>query len=374
MIINRQFIKETLWTSSAVTLVMLSIFLVVRLVGFLRDAADGDVPVESILILLLLKLVTYVDVILPLMMFVAVLMVLNRWSRDNELAVILASGIGLTNFLKPIVVLVLIIGGLAALFSFYVSPLSVRYAEEIEEEFKTRSDITGIVPGIFMETRSGNGVYFVEKLNQATEIYDNVFAYSTTAEGADGVVVAKQAFQRTDSRTHDQFLVLKDGTRYEGTPGEKEYKIVEFETYAIRIELGIPPAPSIPVKGFKTRNLIKSDDHRLKTELVWRFSKPLVVPVLMLFAVALSKVNVRRNRLPNMLIAFFIYFSYTNLASFAVALMKKGTVQTSWLLWLIHGLFFLAAVYMFYRSSRNKPFFPRIFQSKPKSSLSVQPT
>ena len=323
MIINRQFIKETLITSSAVTLVMLSIFLVVRLVGFLRDAADGDVPVESILILLLLKLVTYIDVILPLMMFVAVLMVMNRWNRDNEMVVIYSSGIGLSNFLKPIIVLVIIIGGMAALFSLYISPMSVRYAQEIEEEFKTRSDITGIVPGVFMETRSGDGIYFVERLNNKTEVYENVFAYSS-ANQVDGVVVAKEAFQRVDSRTRDQFLVLKNGTRYEGVPGRLEYKIVEFETYAIRIELGIPPAPSIPVKGFKTSNLIKSDHPRLKTELVWRISKPLVVPVLMLFAVALSKVYVRRNRLPNMLVAFFIYFAYTNLASFAVALMKKG--------------------------------------------------
>lgn len=373
MIINRQFIKETLWTSTAVTLVMLSIFLVVRLVGFLRDAADGDLPVESIMILLLLKLVTYIDVILPLMMFVAVLMVLNRWSRDNEMAVISASGIGLTSFLKPILILVVIIGGIACAFSFYISPLSVRYAEKIEEDYKTRSDITGIVPGVFMETRSGDGIYFVEKLNQKTEIYENIFAYSS-ANQTDGVVVAKQAFQRTDARTHDQFLVLKNGTRYEGVPGDTEYKIMEFETYAIRIELGIPPAPSIPVKGFKTRNLIDSDDYRLRTELVWRISKPMVVPVLMLFAVALSKVEVRRNRLPNMLAAFFIYFSYTNLASFAVALMKKGTMQTSWHLWLIHGIFLLVAIYMFYRSSRNKPFIPRFFQGRSKTQLSTQPS
>lgn len=352
---------------------MLSIFLVVRLVGFLRDAADGDLPVESIMILLLLKLVTYIDVILPLMMFVATLMVLNRWSRDNELAVISASGIGLSNFLKPLIVLVVVIGGIACAFSFYISPLSVRYAGKIAEEFKTRSDITGIVPGVFMETRSGDGIYFVEKLNQETEIYENIFAYSS-ANQVDGVVVAKEAFQRNDSRTHDQFLVLKNGTRYEGVPGHTEYRIVEFETYAIRIELGIPPAPSIPVKGFKTGNLIGADDPRLQTELVWRISKPMVVPVLMLFAVALSKVEVRRNRLPNMLAAFFIYFSYTNLASFAVALMKKGTVQSSWHLWLVHGLFFLLAIYMFYRSSRNKPFIPRLFQATPKAQLKSQPS
>ena len=83
MILRRAFAREVLSTSVAVTLIMLTIFIVVRALGFLRQAAEGMIPVGSIFLLLLLKLMTYMDAILPLMVFVAILMVLDRWSRDN---------------------------------------------------------------------------------------------------------------------------------------------------------------------------------------------------------------------------------------------------------------------------------------------------
>ena len=90
MILRRAFVREALLTSVAVTVVMLMIFIVVRALGFLRQAAEGMIPVGSIFLLLLLKVMTYMDAILPLMVFVAILMVLDRWSRDNETIIMAA--------------------------------------------------------------------------------------------------------------------------------------------------------------------------------------------------------------------------------------------------------------------------------------------
>ena len=94
MILRRALAREVLLTSSAVTAVIFSIFLVVRVLGFLRQAAEGVIPVDSIFLLLFLKVIAYMDVLLPLMMFVAMLLVLGRWSRENELTIMAASGFG----------------------------------------------------------------------------------------------------------------------------------------------------------------------------------------------------------------------------------------------------------------------------------------
>ena len=101
MILRRAFVREALLTSVAVTLVMLMIFIVVRALGFLRQAAEGMIPVGSIFLLLLLKVMTYMDAILPLMVFIAILMVLDRWSRDNETIIMAASGYSPGYLLKP---------------------------------------------------------------------------------------------------------------------------------------------------------------------------------------------------------------------------------------------------------------------------------
>ena len=95
-----------------------------RRVGF-QYAADGEIPVESVIELLVLKLVTYMDVLLPLMLYVSLIMVLGRWSRDNEMAVLAASGVGLRQFLRPVLVLGVTAAVLVGGFSLYLSPLGI---------------------------------------------------------------------------------------------------------------------------------------------------------------------------------------------------------------------------------------------------------
>lgn len=363
MIINRALIREILQTSGAVTLVMLSIFMVVRLVGFLRQAADGEIPVDSVLTLLSLKLLTYMDVILPLMLYVAILMVFGRWNRDNEMAVISACGIGLKQFLKPMTKLFLLSALIVGAFSLYISPMSVRVSEQIEHEYRHRNEISGVVPGVFAETRGGRGVYFVETYNEQIDQYQNLFAYNSSFN-REGVVIATTGYQSIDESTNNQFLILKNGTRYEGNPGSPDYRVVDFETYAVRLKQRVKRLPEIPVKGFPTAALMNSSEPILVTEWHWRLSKLLSMPALILLALAFSSVDGRRSRLPNMLMAFVVYFAYTNVLGLVVAMMRRGDWNPHYGLWVIHFGFLLFAWYLFARRSNNKPLIPRFRKRK----------
>ncbi len=345
--------------SGAVTLVILTIFLVVRMLGFLRDAAQGDIPVESVLVLVALKLVSYLDVILPLMLYIAILMVLGRWHRDNEITVLSACGIGLTGFVRPVAVLVLIIGGIVALFSFYLTPLSVSAGFKIEQQYRNRNEVSGIIPGVFVETKKGRGVYFVERFDRDASRYENVFVYKSSF-GKEGVVVSKYAYQRTDELTGDDFLVLQNGTRYEGNPGAPDYRIIDYESYALRIEPRNRIPTTVPIKGRSTPLVYNSDHPQMIGEWHWRIAKVVVIPILALFALSLSYVSPRQGRVTNMLFAFLIYFIYTNLLGFSVALLKKGRLDGEVGLWSVHGVFLVIALYFFYRRSRNLSLVPRL--------------
>jgi len=357
MIINRAMVTEVLRTSGAVTMVIFSIFLVMRALGFLQQAARGDLPVESVLILLVLKLVAYFDVILPLMLYIAILMVMGRWCRDNEMAVLSACGVSLFNFLKPLAVLVVFMGAIVAAFSFYLTPKANMMGWKVEMEYRNRNELSGVIPGMFMETRKGQGVYFVEKYDKEADRYENVFVYKSSF-GKEGVVVSKYAFQRTDELTGDKFLVLTNGTRYEGKPGEPDYRIVDFETYALRIEPAQRPTTRGPVKARPT-TVVATDPHpALVSEWHWRIAKVVVIPVLGLFAMAFSYVPPRQNRLPGMIMAFFIYFLYTNLLGFGVAMITKEKLSGDAGLWGIHASFLLLGIVLFYRRGRNLPLVP----------------
>lgn len=350
-------VTEVLRTSGAVTMVIFSIFLVMRALGFLQQAARGDLPVESVLVLLALKLIAYFDIILPLMLYIAILMVMGRWSRDNEMAVLSACGVSLFNFLKPLLVLVLIMGTLVAAFSFYLTPKANMMGWNLEMEYRNRDELSGVIPGVFMETRQGQGVYFVEEYDNEAGRYENVFVYKSSF-GKEGVVVSKYAFQRVDELTGDKFLVLTNGTRYEGQPGEPDYRIVDFETYALRIEPRERPSTRGPVKARPT-TVVATDPHpALVSEWHWRIAKVVIVPVLGLFALTFSFVPPRQNRLSGMITAFFMYFLYTNLLGFGVAMISKGKLSPEVGLWGIHLAFLLLAVVLFYRRARNLPLLP----------------
>lgn len=341
-----------LQTSGAVTLVMFSIFLVVRLVGFLRAAASGQIPVDSVLVLLLLKLVTYMDDILPLMLYVAVLMVMDRWSRDNELVVLAACGVGLGRLLKPLIALSIGMAAVVALFSLYLSPLSVRVSKSIKHEFQTRSEVAGVIPGVFMETRRGKGVYFVESFDESSDRYHDIFVYNSSFE-REGVVVAETGYREVDAVTGDTFLVLENGTRYEGNPGHPDYRTVEFERYAIRLDRSKTESPSIPVNGWPTRQLPRSDHPRVVTELHWRLAQPLVVPVLAIFALGFTSMEPRRGRLRLMITAFVVYFVYSNTLGFTVGLMNKERLPPGIGLWVLHAVFLGAGLYLLRRRSQG---------------------
>ena len=357
MIVNRALVREVLQTSVAVTFVILSIFIVVRSLGFLQQAVRGDVPVEAVLTLVVLKTVGYLDVIIPLMMYIAILMVLGRWSRDNEMVILAACGISPVNFLKPLSWLVVIIGGVVAAFSFWLTPLAIKKGFDVEQEYRNRSEVAGVIPGTFMETKKGRGVYFVEAFDREADRYENIFVYKSSF-GKEGVVVSKYAFQREDELTNDRFLVLKNCTRYEGNPGQPDYRVVDFETYALRIEPKSYISSLPPVKGRPT-SVIYGDSHpALISEWHWRIAKVIMVPVLAVFALTFSFVNPRQGRLPSMIMAFMAYFLYTNFLGFSVAMLSKSRFDPNVGLWWVHAIFLFLAAVLLYRRQRNQPLFP----------------
>ncbi|MEA3292258.1 MAG: LPS export ABC transporter permease LptF [Pseudomonadota bacterium] len=357
MIIHRAFIREVLQTSSAVLAVLMSIFLVVRVIDVLREAAEGDIPLNGVFILLLLHIVESMDIIIPLVLFISVLLVFARWIRDNELIVVNACGIGMSSFLKPLAVLFLIVGSLAAALSFYLRPLAIQVTRTIEYEFRQRSDVAGIVPGVFTETRNGNGVYFVEGYDEETDQFQDVFVYSAE-DDSEGLVVANVAFKTVDERTNDDFLVLKEGSRYEGSPGSSEYAIIDFETYAIRLKQRAKSGLRLPVKAYPTARLIGSKHRAAIGELNWRLAKVVGIPILLLYAVAFSSITYRRSRFPSMVGALLIYFAYSNTLGFAFALIRRGELSPHFGLWLVHGAFLALALFFFYRRSYNKRLIP----------------
>jgi lipopolysaccharide export system permease protein len=131
--------------------------------------------------------------------------------------------------------------------------------------------------------------------------------------------------------------VLLNGSRYEGTPGQQDYRIVEFERYAMRIEASETKLKEPSPKAYTTLYLLQNQTPWNLSELHWRLGLPISAMILALLAIPLSFVNPRAGRSLNLMVALVIYMVYNNLISMGLlglhALMLALTA-----LWFYHRM------------------------------------
>jgi lipopolysaccharide export system permease protein len=173
----------------------------------------------------------------------------------------------------------------------------------------------------------------------------NVFVASTQ-QTRSGISMSRTG--RTETAPNgDRFIVLEHGRRYEGTPGDPDYRITEFDRYAARIEMKESSEPAATSKNMPTYALIASPSAVNLGELLWRFGIPVSALVLVMLAIPMSFVNPRAGRSANLLFALFTYIVYSNLLSVSQARVAQGRLDFSLGAWMVHAGMVLLLIVMF---------------------------
>ncbi len=357
LIIDRALMRETFQSSIAVTSIFLVLFLVISLVNGLAKAAVGDVPVTILFTLLGLETVKTLALMLPLSVFIGILLALSRWYRDNEMTVLSACGLGIGHFLRPVALLAAGFALVAGLFSFYLEPLAAGLIHKAQSSGSGRYEVSGIIPGTFNQVKGG-GFFYVGTVNRAESSLSDIFVNNEQL-GKQGVLVAKTGHYYTDRSTGDHYLVLDNGTRYEGLPGHADYRILKFQTYIVRIVPRVAPPPPPPqIDAMSLWQLLHAHNPVAVSELNWRIAKPVTLFILAFLAVAFAYTNPRRGRYASMFIAILVYFVYVNLLAVGDAFIKSGRVSAMVGLWWVHGIFVVLAIYLLARRAANRTLLP----------------
>jgi lipopolysaccharide export system permease protein len=259
----------------------------------------------------------------------------------------ITSGIGLTRWIRPVLGYAIPVTVLIALLSLVLSPWALSKADEFKRRLDSRDDVTAATPGAFRESKQADRVFFLEDVDTEKKRVANIFVRSKQ-NGKEGTMVAKEGYQETVANG-DRFLVMLNGTRYEGIPGQADFKIVEFERYSMRIE-PVEARRELPnVKAQTTLYLLQHPIPWNVAELEWRIGLPLSALILALLAIPLSYVNPRAGRSLNLITAVVIYMFYNNMISVTNSWVAREKISATAGLWGIHLLMFVVTLALFYR-------------------------
>lgn len=347
MIFQRSLLREFGNLALAVFATLFAVTLTTQLIRLLGQAANGEVLSEGVLALLGFSAVNYLPVLLSLTLFISVLMALSRSYRDSEMVIWFGSGLPLTAWIRPVLIFSAPMVALIAVLSLFLSPWAVDRSELYKRQMETRDDLSRVAPGVFREAANADRVFFVEAIAGDETNVQNVFI-TQMQQGRLGIMVSKRGFRESASNG-DRFVVLVNGRRYDGTPGAADYRVMDFERYAIRVEAREAVVEQSSTKALTTMRLLSNRTNQNLGELLWRLGLPLSALVLALLAIPLSFVNPRASRSVNLVFALLTYMVYSNLVSIVQAWVSQGRVSfdTGW--WIVHAAMLLALVLLFYR-------------------------
>ncbi len=330
---------------------LVAIFSVVILVRILSKAVVGDIDVSAIMPMLGFGVLRTLPVLLSLGLFIGVFMSLSRLWRDSEAVIWMNAGVGPFGWLRPVVMLILPVVAIIAFVSLEGLAWGARKQTEFEQVLATKNQVSALAPGVFSEDRQGKRVVFVEKVFQNGSRVENVFVQSFE-RGRMGVTVASQGLVKKMTNGA-VFLVLEDGKRYEGIPGEADYQMARFKRYSVRI-----PAPALVERGETSRSmeaadLIRNPSPANMGEWVWRLGYPISAFLLCLLAVPLSYTNPRAGRSLNVVFAVLIFVAYNNFVGISKGWVERSLLGSVESLLLVHGVMLSILIAMFWRRFRG---------------------
>ena len=345
MIFHRALLREFAGLAGAVFMTLFAISVTTRLIRLLGDAAGGSIPSDAVIAFIGFFALGALPVLLSLTMFISVLLTLTRNWRDSEMVIWFTSGLSLTAWLKPVMLFALPQIAVIAVLSLFISPWAALMGEQYSSRVAARDDVTRVNPGVFGETGNKERVFFVESASGDSTTVQNVFVASVQQQRS-GVSMSRSGHTEVASNG-DRFIVLENGKRYEGTPGDPEYRITEFDRYAARIETTESSRPQLTHKTQPTWGLITNPSNPNLGELLWRIGVPLSALVLVMLAIPMSFVNPRAGRSANLLFALFTYIVYSNLLSVSQARVAQGKLDFGLGWWIVHAGMALLLVFLF---------------------------
>ena len=319
------------------------------LLYYLQEAALGKFSGTTVLTIMALRLPEFVQLVAPFALYVATLLTLGRLYADSEAVILHSAGASTLRILGWISVTVVAVTAAIGWLSLYATPASQYTLNEYMIEQRSQSEFETVNPGAFHIYSGGTRVTYSEAISDDRTVLFDVFLAEKLESGREITLWAEEGRQQVDERTGSQFLLLSNGRRYEGLPGDADFRVMEFSELRQRLSVA-PGSAKLDTEGTPTLALDETPEHR--AEWHWRIALPLFCVIGACLAMGMSRVKPRQGRfarvVPGMTMLLLYYL--------ALLLNRNGLAEAVvplWMgMWVVHAVFAVCALVMLQRLGR----------------------
>jgi lipopolysaccharide export system permease protein len=350
-ILQRYILREWFWTFLAVSFVLMIVMLSVFLGDMFNDLADGRMPPGLVGVQLLLYIPRAIGEVLPLAGFVAIMWGLGRLYRDQEMAVMRASGFSWQQLIRPLLSLIIPVAVLMLVIELSVAPYSSAEADrKLDEAFRTAA-VFGLQAGQFHVLKDGEFVVYVESLEDDGRGLQKVFVHQQ-GPGLEQVWFAERGEYWMNPETGEKFITLVDGQITETKPGQLDTRVLRFSRNDLKLPAQNVRSASVNMESRSSLDLLSDLDAASLAEIQWRFTPSLLILVLSFLAIPISHSGPREGRGSRVVLGILAYALYTNALYLCKTWIAAGVLPVWIGLWWAHAIVVLCTLIWLRRQGR----------------------
>jgi lipopolysaccharide export system permease protein len=331
VIIDRYIIREIGKPLFVGCIILVAIFAGARAADYLADAAEGLIMVSTVLQLISLRILTALELLVPIALFLSVVAGLGRLYADSEITALQGSGVSETKLLSSVLKLSLLCAVLVGGLSMYVRPWAYQKSYELQAQAEAAFTLSKLEAERFYESPQAEHMIFFEHINRRRKLLKGMFLRNQ-GDNSTQIIYAQAAYPSSDDE-NDPVLVLLKGHLYTLDRNGSQDLSVSFQEMKLRLAGHDAELLGYKRKAVATTVLATSDDPEDIAEFQWRVSRPFSTLLLGLLGVPLSRAAPRQGKFAKGLIAILIYAVYYNVSAMAKTWVDRGVVGSIPGLW-----------------------------------------
>lgn len=356
-ILTRYILKEIFFHSLLGLLIFTFVIFIPHASHLLELVVRHDLAATDVITLFLLPLPGIVVLTIPMAVLVGILIGLSRMAADGEVVAARASGIGLRQFIRPVMIFALIGWGATSWMSLFLAPQAGRVLSLMEARLQASQLPHEIQPRVFIE-QFPNLLLYLEDVTGSRSSWSGVFIADNTNRESPKITLAKSGILVNDPEKNRLVLHLEQGATHEIDAQHAErYSVASFTNTDLPIPLN-PSGTAVSEKRSPAterlgalveaarRGRSPEGERAAQVELNYRLALPVASLVLALVGIPLGLFSHKGGKAVGILLTIFLVFLYYVLMAFGLSFAKQGRLSPVPGLWLANLVFGLAGMLM----------------------------